>query len=149
MRELFLYTYADSMKNTITFKVYYKDTDAEGVVYYANYLEWFEIGRTELIKDMGISLPEIKDKHAIVFAVKDVFCEYLKPAKYGDEIILETFICQATPARITFKQLVKKNGNQELLTQAKVTLVALNINTLKPTRIPAQFKMATKLMQQP
>ena len=109
------------MKNTLTFRVIYRDTDAEGVVYYANYLGWFEAGRGELVRDLGISLTDLKEKHDLVFAVRDVFCEYLKPARYDEEILVETEISEVKTARIIFSQKILRKSDKMELVRAKVT----------------------------
>ena len=127
------------MKNTLNFRVIYKDTDAEGVVYYANYLGWFEAGRTELIRNLGISLIDLKNTENIVFAVKDIFCEYIKPALYDDELIVETEIIENKSASMIFEHHIIRKSDKVLLTKAKATLVALNIKTMKPARIPEKF----------
>ena len=128
------------MKNKISFRVIYKDTDAEGVVYYANYLGWLEAGRTELIRDLGLSLSELKKKENIVFAIKDIFCEYFKPAVYDDEVVVETEISEVKPVRIIFDQKIIRKKDSELLTKAKVTSFAIDIKTFKPLPIPEHFK---------
>ncbi len=124
------------MKNRTTFRVIYKDTDAEGVVYYANYLGWFEAGRGELLREHNISLTDLKNKENLVFAVRDLQCEYLKPAVYDDEIIVETEIANLSPARIVFSQKIIRKKDSEILTQATTTLFPINLKTFKPTRMP-------------
>ena len=114
----------------------YKDTDAEGVVYYANYFGWFEAGRTELLRENNISLIDLKNKENIVFAVKDLQCEYLKPAVYDDEIVVETEIADLSPARIVFSQKIIRKKDAEVLTQAKTILYPINLKTFRLTRIP-------------
>lgn len=126
------------MKNTVDFKVYYKDTDAEGVVYYANYLGWFEAGRCELLEQIGISLNILKAEKNIVFAVKNVNCEYLKAARLGDEVTVETIIKESGPVRIIFAQKVRKDS--EVLCQAETTLFPIDMNSFRPTKIPQEIK---------
>lgn len=124
------------MKNLITVRPIYKDTDAEGVVYYANYLGYFEQGRTEYIRDLGLSLKEYKQK-GIVFAVEHVDCNYNAPAFYDDELIIETEIEKVTGARIVFLQKAIKD-NRPLVT-AKTTLFSLDIKTFRPIRMPEEL----------
>ena len=124
------------MKSTQIIRPIYKDTDAEGVVYYANYLGYFEQGRTEFIRGLGISLKEYKQK-GIVFAVEHVDCNYNSPAFYDDELIIETEVEKSTGARLIFFQRVLRD-NQPLVT-ARITLFALDIKTFRPLRIPLEL----------
>jgi acyl-CoA thioester hydrolase len=78
------------MKSEVKKKIYYCDTDAEGVVYYANYLRFFEEGRTELLRGMKTDLRELRDNEGIVFAISRVECDYKIPAVYGDELTITT-----------------------------------------------------------
>ncbi len=128
------------MKSTLTFRVIYRDTDAEGVVYYANYLAWLEAGRTELIRTLGFSLTELKKKHNLVFAVKDIFCEYFSPAVYDDEIIVETRIGELKPVRVIFEQKILRKSDSKVLAGAKVTAIPIDIKSFKPIRIPENLK---------
>jgi acyl-CoA thioester hydrolase len=132
------------MKNTLTFRVIYRDTDAEGVVYYANYLGWFEAGRGELIRDLGISLKKLKDEDNLVFAVRDIFCEYLKPARYDEEILVETDISELKTARIIFSQKILRKSDKAELVRAKITLFPINIKTFKPLAIPDSLRSKLK-----
>ncbi|OGC36231.1 hypothetical protein A2311_05780 [candidate division WOR-1 bacterium RIFOXYB2_FULL_48_7] len=122
------------MKHVFTHRVIYQDTDAEGVVYYANYLGYFERGRTELLRQMKINLKQVKEKLGIVFAVNRVECDYKAPAVYDDELTITTEIAETTPVRIIFQQEALKGG--QLLVSAKTTLCALNVSNFKPTRLP-------------
>ena len=124
------------MKNHITVRPIYWDTDAEGVVYYANYLGYFEQGRTEYIRQLGLSLKDLKQR-GIVFSVEHVDCSYNSPAFYDDELIVETEIEKTTGARIIFLQKVIRD-NRPLVT-AHITLFALDIKTFRPMRIPQEL----------
>jgi acyl-CoA thioester hydrolase len=125
------------MKSEFKQMIYYKDTDAEGVVYYANYLGYFEIGRTELLREMKVSLRDLKDKEGIVFAIIKVDCDYKAPAVYGDELTITTEIAETTAAKITFKQEALRG--KELLVTAKITACAINIKTFKPVKLPPEI----------
>ena len=125
------------MKHQFKQRIIYKDTDAAGVVYYANYLKFFEQGRTELLRDSGISIKATKEKQGIVFAVTRVECDYLAPALHEDEIIVTTEIARKTKARLVFKQEVLRD--EQVLVSALITLCSLNVKDLKPTRLPFQI----------
>jgi len=75
----------------IEIRVRYGDTDAMGIVYYANYLRWFEMGRTEMMRHLGIAYKEIEEQ-GVYLPVSEVFCKYHRPAKYDDVLIIETRI---------------------------------------------------------
>jgi len=124
------------MKNSLNLKVYYKDTDAEGVVYYTKYLEMMEMGRTELINDIGIPLTKLKKEHNIVFAVRKVNCEYLSPAFYADDLIIESRIEKTSGATLTFKQDIIRKSDKTLLCSAITLLTSIDITKLKPKKIP-------------
>jgi acyl-CoA thioester hydrolase len=124
------------MKHQFTHRVIYQDTDAEGVVYYANYLAFFERGRTELLRRKGVSLKEIKAKEGIVFAITNVNCDYKAPALYDDELQITTEICETSAVRMIFKQEVYRG--KQLLASAKVTACSINLKSFRPVRIPEE-----------
>jgi acyl-CoA thioester hydrolase len=126
------------MEHKFKHRVIYQDTDAEGVVYYANYLGFFERGRTELLRQKGIDLKEFKEKRGIVFAITNVDCTYHAPAFYDDELTVVTEIAKTTPARALFTQTVAR-GNKILVT-ATITACALNAKGLRPVRLPEELK---------
>ena len=122
------------MKHQFTHRVIYQDTDAEGVVYYANYLGFFERGRTELLRQKGVNLKEIKAKDGVVFAITNVNCDYKAPALYDDELEITTEVCETSAVRIVFKQEVYRG--KQLLVSAKVTACSINLKNFRPARIP-------------
>lgn len=121
------------MENQLKIKVYYSDTDAEGVVYYANYLKWFEAGRTELIDQMGIDLKALREKENIVFAVKEVNCKYNAPAQLYDEITIQTKIKEKTGATITFSQ--KAIRGEQVLVESDIVLFAMDMKKFRPVKL--------------
>ena len=123
------------MKHEFKQRIIYRDTDAEGVVYYANYLGFFERGRTELLKQIGISLKELKEKEKIVFAICRVECDYVAPARYDDELTVVSEVEKVTPVRIIFSQKVLREG--EMLVSARITGCAIKVDDFKPARVPA------------
>jgi len=125
------------MKSSFNYRVLYRDTDAEGVVYYANYLGFFERGRTELLREMGIDLKKLRDEEKIVFTITKVECDYLAPAMYDDEITVTTEIASKTKARVIFKQEVLRG--ETLLVSGKIEACAVSLKTFKPQRLPRQL----------
>ena len=119
-------------------RVYYEDTDLAGIVYYANYLRFIERARTEWVRTLGVDQTALKRDEGIVFAVRRVEADYLQPAKFDDELAVETSTLQVTGARIVLQQDVKRGD--EVLFSAQVTLVALT-ETGQPSRLPANLRL--------
>jgi acyl-CoA thioester hydrolase len=117
--------------------VYYEDTDLAGIVYYANYLRYIERARTEMVREMGVDQVSLKAEHGVVFAVRRVEADYIAPARFDDDLIVETHITNLTGARVVMQQDVRRSD--ALLFQASVTIVALSEDG-QPTRLPAAFK---------
>jgi acyl-CoA thioester hydrolase len=78
------------MPVTSTVRVRYAETDQMGVVYYANYLVWFEIGRVELLRSLGLAYSQLEKEHECILPVVEASCRYRAPARYDDEILIET-----------------------------------------------------------
>jgi acyl-CoA thioester hydrolase len=104
-------------------RVYYEDTDLAGIVYYANYLKFIERARTEWVEALGVDQMALKAQAGIVFAVRRVEADYLRPATFGDALVVETALQALTGARIVLEQAVLRAG--ERLFVARVTLVCL------------------------
>jgi acyl-CoA thioester hydrolase len=104
-------------------KVYYEDTDLAGIVYYANYLKFIERARTEWVGSLGVDQMALKAEQGIVFAVRRVEADYLRPAKFGEELVVETRLQTLGGARIVLEQVVMRGG--ERLFVSIVTLVCL------------------------
>jgi len=105
-------------------RVYYEDTDLAGIVYYANYLKFIERARTEWVASLGIDQIALKAREGIVFAVRRVEADFLRPAKFGDDLVVETSLQTLGGARIVLDQVVLRRG--ERLFAAVVTLVCLS-----------------------
>src|ERR1700760_2672164 len=78
------------MPVTTEVRVRYAETDQMGVVYYANYLVWFEIGRVELLRSLGLAYSQLEKEHKLILPVVEANCRYRSPARYDDEILIET-----------------------------------------------------------
>lgn len=125
------------MTHSFPVHVYYEDTDLAGIVYYANYLKFIERARTEWVRGLGIDQSRLKEDEGIVFAVRHLEADYLSPARFDDELTVETTMTSMTGVRIVLQQEVKRAG--DLLFSASVTLVALNEAGL-PARLPANIR---------
>ena len=125
------------MTHRFTCRVYYEDTDLAGIVYYANYLKFIERARTEWVRTLGIDQGALKRDEGIVFAVRRVEADYLSPAKFDDELTVQTTPRQIGGARIVLSQVVFR-GEVKLF-DAVVTLVALT-DAGKPARLSPQLR---------
>lgn len=106
-----------------TTRVYYEDTDLAGIVYYANYLKFIERGRTEWVASLGIDQMALKAAEGVVFAVRRVEADFLRPAKFGDDLVVETQLKTIGGARLVLDQAITRGG--ERLFVAQVTLVCM------------------------
>ncbi len=123
-----------------TLRVYYKDTDCGGVVYYANYLRYFEVARTEFLESKGVSMRTLMDE-GVYFVVKEAHLDYKSPGRYGDILLIETVVKQTGRTYIVFGHEVKRQDTEEVLVTAEVKIVAVSSN-LRPVRIPEKIKEA-------
>ena len=111
------------MTHRFPVRVYYEDTDLAGIVYYANYLKFIERGRTEFVRERGIDQAALREETGIVFAVRRVEADYLLPAKFGDDLSVETEVEVIKGASMVMIQRVTRMG--EVLFAARVVLVAI------------------------
>ena len=114
-------------------KVYYEDTDAGGVVYYANYLKYLERARTEALSTIGLSNLQIKDKFGALIIVKSCNIEYKISAYLEDELTIRSFVKSITKTSFFMNQFIKRG--EDLIVEAKVHLVFVNKEG-KPIKIP-------------
>ena len=115
-------------------RVYYEDTDLGGVVYYANYLRFLERARTEWLRALGFEQTALAAVHQVVFVVRSISLEYLKPARLDDRLEVTVTTGDVGASRIALSQLVRR-GAEELVV-AQVELACVNTATFKPVRIP-------------
>ena len=125
------------MTHRLPVRVYYEDTDIAGIVYYANYLKYIERARSELVEEMGMNQREMRDEQGIVFVVRRVEADYLKPARIDDRLEVVTTHEAVSPMRWVFDQDVQREGVS--LFRAKVTAVCMTVDG-KPTRLPAELR---------
>jgi acyl-CoA thioester hydrolase len=116
-------------------RVYYEDTDAAGIVFYANYLRYMERARTEWLRSVGYEHDMLKNKYGILFAVKNVSIEYIKPAYLDDLLTVTSTLLKKRGASLIFQQIIK-NENNELLIEAEIKVACLNAITLKASAMP-------------
>lgn len=114
-------------------RVRYGETDQMGVVYHTNYLNWFEVGRTELIRQAGITYRELEEK-GVLLPVTDANISYKQPARYDDEIEIRTRVKEMGPVRLTFAYEIVRLSDEQLLVTGETMHVFTNAS-LKPIRL--------------
>ncbi|MFO7953080.1 MAG: thioesterase family protein [Bacillota bacterium] len=113
------------MQNETTVRVRYKDTDQMGVAYYANYLVWFEVGRTEMMRSLELPYKEF-EKYNLILPVLKAYCEYKHSAGYDDKLTIVTFLESLKNVRVTFKYEVRRE--RELLAEGYTEHAFVNKN---------------------
>ena len=121
------------------FRVYYEDTDAGGVVFYANYLKFIERGRTEYLRDLGFDQGSLAKEKNIVFVVKSLSADYLSPAYLDDIIEVQTIIKSNKNASLVFTQKILSLEKNTVLFNAEVKVVSVLKNNLKPCAVPQEI----------
>ncbi len=114
-------------------RIYYEDTDCGGVVYYANYLKYFERARTQYLEERGISVGELRNK-GTQFMVVRAELDYRSPARYGDTLHIETSLAAIGQASITFAHVLRERPSGRLVVEGSAKLVPVN-DQLKVTRL--------------
>ena len=122
-------------------RVYYEDTDSAGVVYYANYLRYFERARTEWLRALGFEQTDLAAQHHVVFVVRSINVEYLQPARFNDELQITLELGEPGASQIVFVQRVLRGMDgpevrSEVLSEARVRVACVSLLTMKPVRIP-------------
>lgn len=122
-------------------RVYYEDTDAGGVVYYANYLKYYERARSEWLNHLNIDQPTLL-KENTVFVVAKVEVDYIKPARLNDQLVVKSKITRLSAAGIVFEQWLEleQDGTNIELNRATVKVACLSLDSFTPCRIPANVK---------
>ncbi|BBO22059.1 Tol-pal system-associated acyl-CoA thioesterase [Candidatus Desulfobacillus denitrificans] len=119
-------------------RVYYEDTDTAGIVYYANYLRYLDRGRTEWLRALGVEQLRLAEETGIVFAVRSLNIEYLKPARLDDRLAVLTELTLAGRAQVMLKQWIERGG--ETLVEATVRVACLDAKKMKPAALPAVIR---------
>ena len=120
----------------LSIRIYYEDTDAGGVVYYANYLKYIERGRSELLREAGFEQDQINKDFGVLFVVRKVTANYLKPAKFDDLIEVQTEIKSVGKASLIFSQKIVNIRQNTVLFDAEVKVVSVFTQNFKPCGMP-------------
>ena len=125
-------------------RVYYEDTDAAGVVYYANYLRFMERARTEWLAALGFPLAVFERTHGAMFVVHRCEIDYLRPARLNDDLEVTVEVESRGAARLVARQAVLRDG--VVLTSALVTLACVDAQRLRPVRLPAPLSQCLETL---
>lgn len=118
-------------------RIYWEDTDAGGVVFYANYLKFFERARTEWLRSLGFGQQTLLDQHGVLFVVGQVQIRYLKSARLDDELQITARVADVGRSRLSIAQQAVRNG--EVLAQGTVDIICVHQATWKGHRIPPEI----------
>jgi len=118
-------------------RVYYEDSDAQGVVYYANYFRFMERARTEWIRSLGIEQDVLMQRDRRIFVVVDTAAQFLVPARFNDQLVVTAQLTGLSRASFSIAQDIFRNTiDGELLCRGTIRAAFLNADTLKPARLP-------------
>ena len=123
--------------HTLEVRVYFEDTDAQGVVYFANYLKFMERGRTEWLRELGVEQDWLLGEHGLCFALTRTDAKFLRPARFNDLLEIRTRIAEYGRVRIALEQSVVLAG--ELLCSARCTAACIDAESFRPRRIPVDI----------
>jgi acyl-CoA thioester hydrolase len=119
-------------------RIYYEDTDAGGVVYYANYLKFFERARTEMLRASGYEQDQLLENHGILFVVRSVQVDYLSPARFNEQLQVHCDVVEAKKASLMFAQMI--NRGDAIVCKALVRIACLDAKTMRPKAIPENLQ---------
>ncbi len=123
------------MSFEIPVRVYIEDTDAGGIVFYANYLRFFERARTDFLRSIGIEQSVTIDNN-LIFVVRHVSIDYQSPARLDDVLSISCAVKSVRPTRVMFSQSANRDSDGTNLVNAEVEVVAVSMDTLKPRALP-------------
>jgi acyl-CoA thioester hydrolase len=130
-------------------RVRYAETDQMGIVYYANYLVWFELGRVELLRSLGLAYSQMEKDHKLILPVIEANCRYRSPARYDDEILIETRPALVRESVLKFAYRILRAGHDseqpKLLAEGETIHVVCDEN-LKRMPLPEQYTKALRAL---
>jgi acyl-CoA thioester hydrolase len=138
------------MPVTTEVRVRYAETDQMGIVYYANYLVWFEIGRVELLRSLGLAYSQLENEHQCILPVVEASCRYRSPARYDDRILIETRPALLRGAVLKFAYRIYRKASQEgkeqeLLAEGETTHIVCD-DQLSKKPLPEKYSAALRAM---
>ncbi len=122
-------------------RVYYEDTDAQGVVYYANYFRFMERARTEWLRSLGVDLVHLQEHDRRIFVVVEVNVKFLAPARLNDDLVVTAGLVDRTRTSFDIEQKIFRNSTDgQLLISGIVKAAYLDADTMRPKRLPSIFE---------
>lgn len=128
-------------------RVYYEDTDAGGVVYYANYLKFFERARTEWLRSLGVGQDALAGETGLIFVVSGLDMKYRKPARLDDVLTIRSKVVRLGKASMEFLQVCERGG--ELLASGHVQVACVNRQSMRPAGLPPGLATALSPLESP
>ncbi len=135
------------MASTSEITVRYAETDCMGVVHHAVYPVWFEIARTDYIKNAAMSYSEM-EKQGVMLPVTGISCKYRLPARYDDQLEITARITRLTPARIEFSYICRRKGCEEILTEGTSSHAFVDAKTFRPLNLKKAMPELYSKMEQ-
>ena len=126
-------------------RVYYEDTDAGGVVFYANYLKFFERARTEWLRHLGVSQTALADSDRLIFIVVSTQLRYRSPARLDDLLAINSRITKMGAASVHFEQVAERDGIR--LVESQIQVCCVNADTFRPASIPTPIRQLFPFVQ--
>ena len=121
------------------FRVRYAETDQMGVVYYANYLVYMEMGRVELCRELGLRYRDMEEDDEVFLAVAEAKCRYLAPARYDDEIVVKTWIAESHPRMVKFAYEMSNSETGQLLAAGETKHIYCGPD-MRPCKLPDKYR---------
>ena len=130
----------DAKPFELPIRVYYEDTDAQGVVYYANYFRFMERARTEWLRSLGVDMVRLQDEDRRIFVVAEVNVKFHAPARLSDELVVTAGLRDLTRVAFDIEQKIFRNTTDgELLISGIVKAAYLDADTMRPRRVPSSI----------
>ncbi len=120
-------------------RIYYEDTDASGLVYHGRYVNFFERARTEWLRDLGFEQDVLATKFGILFVVHSMKLDYLKPARFNDQILVHSQLSKIRKVSMLFAQHIYKTSPNILLCKAAIQIACIDSTKLSPVSIPTDI----------
>lgn len=122
-------------------RIYWEDTDAGGIVYYANYFKFMERARTEWLRALGVEQEQFREEHGRLFVVVHAEAHFRRPARYGELLHVTCEVAETARASLTFKQEIYRQGvGGELLLEGRVRVACLDEQTQRPRPLPDRLR---------
>ncbi len=121
-------------------RVYWEDTDAGGVVYHSQYLNFFERGRTEWLRSIGVHQAKMASEENVLFTIRHMDVDFVQAARLDDELDVSVHTADVTGAKVTFSQNMTRCSDGQLIAAATLTAACLKADSFKPTRVPERIR---------